>query len=176
MTERAGAMEQAAVAIGAIRRPHGVKGACKVFSFSGETAHFRNLREVELRRDEVRRTIRVVSVEVHGSTPILFLEGITNPEIARTLSGWEIWVPRDAAAPLTDEEYYITELVGMRVVSEGRPVGEIVAVLDGAQAPLLEIDLGERSTLIPFLKQFVGIPDQATGTVEVLVPWILDTE
>lgn len=164
------------IAIGVIRRPHGVRGAIKVFSFSGETEHFTALTEVELRGDSVRRVMKVASVEIQNSVPVIHLEGVNNPEDARALAGCELWVGREHAAPLRPEEYYVTELVGMCVVVGTAPVGRIVAVADGAQAPLLEVDLGDRTALVPFMEPFVDVPDRATRQLELMTPWVLDTE
>ncbi|TVR69763.1 MAG: 16S rRNA processing protein RimM [Spirochaetaceae bacterium] len=167
-----------AFAIGIIRRPHGLKGALKVFSFSGETKHFAGLREVELRRDSARLRYAVTSVEIHNDTPVLFLDGVSDPDIAQTLRGYELWVPRELAAPLKEGEYYVRDLVGLNVVVGRDPIGTVVAVVDGSQAPLLEISReGRKGTLlVPFMDPFVGVPQEQSRTVEILEPWILDTE
>ncbi len=147
-----------------------------MFSYSGETTHFRDLRSVELRSERVRRTFNVVAVEVHNTTPVLYLEGIETPEMARTLAGWEVWVPLDQAAQLGPGEYYVSDLVGMNLVQGTQSLGKILSVVEGYQAPLLEVDLGGRTVLVPFMEQYLGVPDQDARTLELLTPWILDTE
>jgi 16S rRNA processing protein RimM len=164
------------VAIGAVRRPHGIQGAVKIVSFSGETEHFSRLREVELRSGGVCRRFAVDSVEIHDRTPVITFAGISSPEEARSLSGWEIWVPTDHAAALGPDEYYVTELIGMCLVAQDGEKGEIVAVADGAQAPLLEVEWQGRTALVPFMDPFIGVVDRADRTVELLTPWVLDTE
>lgn len=162
--------------IGAVRRPHGVKGAVKVISFSGETEHFLRLQDVELRKGETGRRYTVESVEIHHRTPVITFAGVTSPEDARSLAGWEIWVPAEQAAPLSADEYYVAELVGMRLVAPDGTTGAVVAVADGLQAPLLEIEWEGRTALVPFMAPFIGAVDRAERTVELLTPWVLDTE
>ncbi|SIQ96906.1 16S rRNA processing protein RimM [Alkalispirochaeta americana] len=164
------------VAIGAVRRPHGVRGAVKVFSFSGEIAHFEGLSRVELRRKDKVWSANVEKVLLQGGVPLLWFSGVTTPEQARDLAGAEIWVPRDQAAPCGSNEYYITDLVGMTLLSGGDSCGEIIAVVDGLQAPLLEVKRETGTVLIPFMSQYVGDVDTEKRTVELLVPWLMDTE
>lgn len=164
------------VAIGVVRRPHGVRGAVKIHSFSGETRHFKALREVELRRHEARRRLAVRSVEIHNDTPVLFLEGVDDRDAAAALAGFELWVSAVHAAPLEHGEFYIRDLIGMSVMVQDDTLGPIIAVVEGAQAPLLEVDTGAGTVLIPFMEPFAGVPDETRRTVELLTPWILDME
>ncbi len=164
------------MAIGAVRRPHGVRGAVKVFSFSGEVSHFEGLSRVELRRQGRIWSAEVEKTLVQGGVPLLWFAGVTTPEAARELTGAEIWVPRDRAAPCGNDEYYVADLAGITLLSGGVPCGEIVSVIDGPQAPLLEVTCGDRTVLIPFMARYVGPVDTVNRTVELLVPWLMDTE
>lgn len=181
------------VAIGVIRTSHGVGGAVKVFSLSGETTHFFALTEVELRHGAQRSQVSIDWCRSHGDALLLKFVGVDTPEAAKRLSGAEIWVDRQAAAPLHTNEHYVSDLVGLRVVAvrgeslDGYPVvgdgsraqadlGTVEAVYDGAQAPLLSIRTANGMRLVPFMQQFVGTVDLVSGTVELTAPWILDFE
>jgi 16S rRNA processing protein RimM len=155
----------------------------KVHTFSGETDHFRTLAQVELRNRESARRMTVRAVEVHHHTPVLFFDGIETPEAARLISGWEVWVPDEDAAPLSEGEFYISQLVGMAVRSGETTVARVQAVLEGAQAPLLEVTLvsdGQEHSgpvrLVPFMKPFVGTVNPQEGWIELEQVWVLDTE
>lgn len=167
--------------IGALRRPHGVRGAIKVESYSGEADHFRSLHEVDVIHGAQRRTLEVVSVDVHNGTPVLRFKGIDTPEEAKRFGGWEIVVPRELAAPTGENEYYIEDLIDARVLYTGQNVGTIESVVEGGQSQLLEVRLDEpdganRTVLVPFLNRFIGTVDVVARTVELRERWILDTE
>ena len=166
------------VIIGRVRKPHGVRGAVKVQSYSGESGHFRTLKNVELIRDTRIRPMEVVSVAVHNRIPVIQFLGIDNPEIARTISGWEIRVDRVDAAQLEYNEYYVTDLVGMAVFLDGKCTGSVLSVIEGSQAPLLEIEVAGsgKNALVPFMERFVGDVDTAASRIEINERWILDTE
>ena len=90
----------------------------------------------------------------------------------------EIRVDRVAAAPLDEDEYYVSDLVGLDVTVDGRSYGTIVSVIDASQAPLLEIrrnGTGERNGvfLVPFMGRYIGTVDLSARTLEVVEPWIL---
>ena len=165
--------------IGRLGRPHGVHGALRARSYSGELDHFRKLRRVVLLRNQERSEFEVLSVAVHGSTPVLRLDGIETPEAARSLTGCEIVVPRRAAARLDNGEYYVVDLVGLAVLANGEICGTVTAVIEAAQAPLLEIEPARESgrpALVPFMDRYVGSVDLTAGSLEVREPWILDFE
>ncbi|MDA3950993.1 MAG: ribosome maturation factor RimM [Spirochaeta sp.] len=166
------------VVIGRVRKPHGVRGAVKVESYSGEAGHFRALETVELVRDGRVRPMEIISVAVHNGVPVVQFRGIDTPEIARTISGWEIRVDREQAAKLDTNEYYAADLVGSIVVVDGEQAGRVRAVVDGSQAPLLEVELsdGRSPVLIPFMDRFVGDVDTVAGRIEINERWILDIE
>lgn len=163
--------------IGVIGRPHGVHGALRVRSYSDETEHFRRLERVTAERDGRTRDLTVRDVQVTGRMPVLRFDGVETPEEARRLTGWELRVPRDQAAPLGPEEYYYADLIGLRVVSDAGDHGTVRAVFDAPQAPLLEVVPGSgRPALVPFMEVYVRSVSPERGEVVLEAPWIVDTE
>jgi len=193
------------LAIGRLGSPHGVHGDLKVQSYSGEFAHFLDLAEVELepalgevsaglqgaaasqgaavspgaasRGGPGRRglRLRVRRVEEGLGGLVMAFVGYDSPEAARALSGLEIVVSRDKAAPLGPNEWYVADLVGLKLVNEGAALAQVVSVVEGGPDPWLEAELPEgRRALVPFRKEFVGAVDIPAGTIELLAPWLLE--
>jgi 16S rRNA processing protein RimM len=165
------------VRIGVIGRPHGVHGAVKIRSYSGEVDHFRSLREVDVELEGRRRPYRIRDVRIQGMTPVITFEGVATPEAARLLTGGELWVPEDSAAPLGEGEFYLRDLVGCTVASRSAVFGVVVGVIDAAQAPLLEVELTDGTVrMVPFMRVYVGDVDIGSRRIELETPWILDIE
>ena len=165
------------VAIGVIRTSWGVKGWLKVKSFSGEWDHFLSLESITLknRKSGAGRKYSVEGVRMHNGGIIIKLSGIDTPELGKTLSGSEILVPRELAAPLAENEWYIYDLIGLNLVDkDGRSLGEITGVIESSD-DLLEIrkTSGEYS-LIPFRSEFVEEPDLEKGEIILNEPWLLE--
>lgn len=165
--------------IGVLGRPHGVRGALRIRSYSDEVDHFLDLTELSLEKDGRRRSIAIREMKVHGRTPVVSLEGITTPEDAQAYTGWEIRVPREQAAPLEHGEYYFADLVGASVYSDLGFHGTVIAVVEAAQAPLLEIALDDpavKPVFVPFMQVYVRSVDTAAKRIVLETPWILDIE
>jgi 16S rRNA processing protein RimM len=175
------------VSVGRLGAPKGVRGDLKVHSHSGESAHFRKLKEVELECGEGpsptaapqqrARSLRVKvqRVEGEGSSLTMAFEGYASPEAARALTGMEIIVPRSGAAPLGPNEWYIDDLVGLAFVAAGEKLASIRSVLDGGAEPWLEALLpGGGTAIVPFRKEFVGEVDLEAGTIALLAPELLE--
>ena len=162
-----------AITIGVFTRVYGVNGAIKVYSFSGETKHFRKLKYVEIRKDDAVQTVLVHCTAIQNKTPILKIEGVDTPESAKRYVGYQLWVPREQAVSLCKGEYYASDMINVKVRVGNSIVGTVRAIIDGAQAPLLEIERGrkEKTSLVPFMDVFIGkvnIPRD----IEVKAPWI----
>jgi 16S rRNA processing protein RimM len=91
------------------------------------------------------------------------------------LNGWEIWVPRESAAPLDEGEFYVADLASCSLVCQGVVVARVVGVVDGAQALLLEVESSadQKKYLVPFMSQYIGTVDLERKEMELLAPWLL---
>ena len=156
--------------IGRVRTAHGVRGELKVESLSGETDHFRGLREVTLVRfgnegeGSRRHTFPVEAIRLSHRMVLLKLAGIDSPETAKRWRDWEIVVSRADAAPLEHDEYYYGDLIGLAVYVGTDKRGRVSELWEGGPTVLLEITLSDGSKrLVPFQAEFVSSVDLAGG-------------
>jgi 16S rRNA processing protein RimM len=165
--------------IGVLGKPHGVHGALKIRTYSDEVDHFRDLTKLVLEKGGHRQTVVIREMKVHGRTPVVSLDGVMSPEDAQHYTGWEICVPRERAAALEADEYYLADLVGVSVSSDEGHHGTVVAVVEAPQAPLLEVQLEDataKSAFVPFMQVYVRSVDTEAKQIILETPWILDTE
>ncbi len=192
-------MDREYVSIGRLGAPKGVRGDLKVHSHSGESAHFRKIKEARLEAPDTDgaaggapgvpsrtpRALRLKVLRIEGEGPSLTIafEGYPSPEAARALTGMEIIVPRAEAAPLRPNEWYEDDLVGLAIVdgsdspAKGTRLGEVRSVLGGGAEPWLEVVLpGGGTAIVPFRKEFVGEVDIGGGSIALLVPELLSPD
>ncbi|MDC7240116.1 MAG: ribosome maturation factor RimM [Spirochaetales bacterium] len=162
------------IAIGRIRKTHGVKGYLKILSYSGEYDHFYDLEKITLKSKGKSRVFEVEKVAPLGDEVLLKLKGLDTPEQGKLLAGWDIWVPRTQAAGLDKGEFYHADLIGSDLILDGTSVGTIKSVMEAGSDDLLEVETGEEAKLVPFNKVFIGKIDTEKKTVELLEGWILD--
>ena len=144
-------MDTIDVVIGRIGKPHGVRGEVTV----------------EVRTDEPDRRF-VAGTPVRAERP----NGAGAPwsELTVVATRWHqttLLVPADET-PDDPDEFYDHQLVGLAAEDlAGRPLGEVTAVLHGAQDLLQIRAVDGRDALVPFVAALVPEVDVATGRVVV---------
>ncbi len=163
------ARQRQLIAVGRVRRAHGVHGFVRFESLSGEIGHFPSMRQVELRgRGRPARRYVVESFRLGAPTLLMKLGGVDDRDAAAELAGREIWVDRRYAAPLGPDEYYLADLTGCELYRNGRMIGTVRAVLEAGAGDLLEaIGADGRTMLIPFRRRYVRSTDVDAGVIEL---------
>ena len=162
--------------IGTVTSPHGIRGEVKVYPTTDDPARFLDLNQVILRvetGDEVRA---VEGVRFTKGMVLLKLEGIPDRTAAEGYRGCELYVPRADAVPLGKDEYYIADLIGMRVHTAEGELGRIREVLQTGANDVYVVDSplhGE--VLIPAIKACIIKVDIEGGRMDVeLLPGLID--
>ncbi|MCO4771343.1 MAG: 16S rRNA processing protein RimM [Deltaproteobacteria bacterium] len=116
----------------------------------------------------------LVAVEIErwqskGNQVLLRPVGIDAPQIARGLTGLEILVPPEDLPPIEDpDEFYVHELIGMKVVDTAAgDLGKIKDVFTAGSSDVWVIRGPRGEVMIPALKQFVLSVDRAQRLVTV---------
>jgi 16S rRNA processing protein RimM len=162
--------------VGLLGAPFGLKGFVRVHSFSGEYEHISRPRTVVLRREGREEEWEIEASAPTASGLALKFRGIDTPEAARVLRGAELLTGREGGAPLSEGEYYVEDLKGIKVVSAGgETLGVIHDVLEGGGGELVELRLpGGEFRLVPFRKEFFGELSPQAGTAVLLNRWIIE--
>ncbi len=154
------------LAAGVITGTHGVSGWLKARSYSEESSHLVALREASFRKGGTQRVLPLEEVRAMARGILVKVRGMDSPERARSLVGWEIWVPRPQAARLLDGEYYVADLCRCSVWFGEEEIGSVRSVWDGGPSQLLEVRGREgESHLVPFNDHFVGEVDIGKGRI-----------
>lgn len=158
--------------IGVITRPHGVLGEMKVYPVTDDIKRFKGMKEILMGPPEGQKgdlsTVKVEGVRFQKNMVLLKLAGIESPEEARKLSQYQLYVKREDAIPLSDGEYYVSDLIGLSVLSEkGEKLGILKDVLKTAANDVYVVK-GEREILVPAVKEYVLSIDLPKGEMTVL--------
>ncbi len=117
--------------IGVFSNTHGVRGEIKVFPTTDDIKRFDYLKEVvmDCRKDGMK-TFTVSSVKYFKNLVILKFKDVDNINDIEKYKGADIFVTRENAIPLEEDEFYIADIIGAKVVSdEGDELGELTDVL-----------------------------------------------
>ena len=169
--------------------PFGLKGFVKVKPLSGEIDHLLKLTSVTLSRDGKEQSLTIEESAAIPPAVAMRFAGFHTPEAAKALSGAELIVGRENAAPLHSGEFYVEDLKGLAVIAAGRTaeavnadeskggqvLGHITNIIEGGGGDLAEICLrGGETKLVPFRKEFLTGVDLEKRQVILHNLWILE--
>lgn len=141
--------------IGQVTKPHGVRGEMRVMPLTDRPERFSWLKEVFLGEDGGRRA-KVTAARVHQGFILLKIEGYETRDDAETLRGTKLTIPEDQAIPLDEGEYYLRDLLGMKVVTdEGRQLGVLEDVIETGANNVFVVRGPDGEVLLPDIPDVV---------------------
>ena len=157
--------------VGAIASVHGIKGEVKVFPTTDEPTKFKKLKSVILKNEKEERDIALQSVRFFKNMVIVKFQGIESPEDAQKYRGATLWIAREQAVPLRENEYYRADLIGLTVVTEdGEELGILTDVLETGANDVYEVTLSDKKTaLFPAIRECIKEVDVEKGYIKVHV-------
>ena len=144
------------ICLGKITGVHGIRGEVKIKSFTDfdtDIAAYGNL--------ENKDGSKSFSLKVIGHSKELLrckIKGVDDRNSAEALIGTELYVNRNVLPELDDEEYYLTDLIGLKVFEKSSEleVGTVAGVYNFGAGDILEIKLMDNKLeMIPFTKEYV---------------------
>lgn len=157
--------------------PFGLNGFVKVRPLSGETGHLLRLDSAVLRQGGQERALAIEEAIAQPPVVLLKFAGFDSPEAAKALTGAELLVDREHAAPLNEGEFYIEDLKGLEVAAAdgGEIIGHITGIVEGGGGELAEIALAAGGVkLVPFRKEFFSEITIDKGRALLQNRWILE--
>jgi 16S rRNA processing protein RimM len=165
------------IALGVIRKPHGVRGEASVEPWTNDAARFEEVTRVTLVSpdDAKTRDVTISSVRIHGGRVLVAFDGIATPEEVRGVANWTIEIPDEEARKLDTDEYFLHDLVGMQLVdAEGNARGEVIDAYEGGGGVLLKVRDSRIEFEVPFAADICTSIDVAAKRIVVDLPEGLD--
>lgn len=156
------------VVIAKIVGAFGVQGWVKVRSFTDPVENALNYQPWYLRQKDRWMRVELLDARVGDKLILTQLAGFVVREEVMEWSGAEIVVERSLLPEPEADEYYWTDLIGLRVVTvDGVDFGLVDQVLETGANDVLVVR-GERERLVPFISgQVVKEVDLAAGQLTV---------
>ena len=92
--------------VGVITSTHGIKGEVKVFPTTDDPNRFRALKDVVLDTGKEQIPLEIEGVKFFKQYVILKFKGIDNINDIEKYKGRDLWIPREEAQELDEDEYY----------------------------------------------------------------------
>jgi 16S rRNA processing protein RimM len=121
--------EPAFLAVGRLRRPHGLKGEMMMDIITDFPERLKRGVTVYVGPDYSTMSLR--SVRTHDRVLLVAFEGLDTPEAISELRNQMVYVSSEGLPPLDEGEYYHHELIGLTVVDEeGNVLGTLTDILE----------------------------------------------
>lgn len=155
--------------VGVITTTHGVRGEVKVYSTTDGPERFLELEYVLLDTGRELRRLEIKNVKFFKNLVILKFKGIDNINDIEMYKQRELWVPREEAQELEEDEYYIGDLIGMEVLLEdGSKFGELKDVMETGANDVYIVETKEgEEVLLPAIKDCILDVDVENNTMTV---------
>ena len=104
--------------VGAVTSTHGLAGEVKVFPTTDDPKRFKKLKQVLLDTGKDMLPLGVEHVKFFKNMVILKFKGYDRIEDIMGFKGKNLYVTRENAVRLKKDEYFIADLIGMKVYTE----------------------------------------------------------
>ena len=155
--------------VGVITTTHGVRGEVKVYPTT-DPERFPELDYVLLDTGREKRKLEIEKVRFFKNLVILKFKGIDNINDIEMYKQRELWIPREEgqdlenlfvtrenAVKLKKNEYFIADLIGMKVVLEdGSSFGTLTDVMETGANDVYVVENGEgEEILLPAIRECI---------------------
>lgn len=153
--------------IGEIVRPQGIRGEVKLRAMTSDLSRYARLERVYLLRGGAYEAVNVQKGRSYDGFAFLKLEGVDDRNAAEALRGTQVFVDREHAIELEEDENFVCDLIGLAAFdTRGEAIGELTDVLTpNSICDVYVFDTPRGEMMIPALKRVVKEVDLDAGRI-----------
>ncbi|HAD20439.1 MAG: ribosome maturation factor RimM [Lachnospiraceae bacterium] len=162
--------------VGIITNTHGIAGEVKVFPTTDDPKRFKKLKEVILEPEKENRILHITGVKFVKNLVVLKFQEFASINDVQRLREKKLYVTRENAVKLKKNEYFIADLIGLKVQStDGRDLGTLTDVITTGANDVYVLQGDGRELLVPAIRECIRAVDLEAGTMTVyLLPGLED--
>ncbi len=143
--------------VGVFSSTHGVHGEFKVFPTTDDVTRFSDLEQVIIDTGKGTFTAKIEGVKYFKQFAILKIEGYDSLNDIEPLKGSTLWVTRDQAVELGENEFFIADLIGIKAYLEnGDYLGMLEDVIQtGANDVYVVKDEKGKEWYLPYIEECI---------------------
>ena len=162
--------------VGVITTTHGLRGEVKVFSTTQTPQRFLELDELLLDTGKELLPVHIRSARFQKDRVILGFKEFTDISEVEPYKKCLLFVTRENAVPLEEDEYYIKDLIGLSVyLEDGSVFGTLKDVLETGANDVYVMDHEGKEVLVPAIRECIREVSVEEGRMVIhLLPGLLD--
>ena len=157
------------IEIGHVTKPWGIKGEVKIHLTSDIPDRIDGLEGVYLHNGESNPQYHTIERVKHLNQAVAVkFDGINTPEDAEDLRNFVLAVPEGNRALLSEDEYYIYDLIGLEAEDrDGNKLGTLRKVIQGAAQDIFLFATSEGDVMVPAVPEYVHEIDLTGGRIVI---------
>ena len=158
------------ICVGAITGARGLKGEVRIKSFTAEPMGICSYGDLFGKNGRTRYQVRITG-QAKGQL-LAHLNGVEDRDAAESLKGTRLYIPKSALPKTEEDEFYFSDLVGLRAdLVGGGCLGTVKEVHDFGAGAILEV-VGEMAgtVMVPFTRAVVPMVNIAGGKLVIDPP------
>ncbi|MBR3152171.1 MAG: 16S rRNA processing protein RimM [Clostridia bacterium] len=155
--------------IGQVVNTVGLKGEIKINPFTEDFEQFDKGKKITLKFKSKQETeYEIENVRFHKNQVILKLKTVDNIDDAEGLRNSYIIVNRESKEPLEENNYYIVDLIGLKVYEDDKLLGELIEVFPTGSNDVYVVRSEDgKQLLLPAIKEVIKEVNLENGTMKV---------
>lgn len=143
--------------VGTIASTHGIKGEVKVYSSTEDLNKFSQLKDLILDTGRNQINLEIEGVKYFKNQAILKFKGIDDINDIEKYKGKDLFVTRENAGKLEEDEYYVTDIIGSNVISdEDIELGKLTEIIKtGANDVYVVTTNDGKEILLPVIRECI---------------------
>ena len=156
--------------VGIITTTHGLKGEVKVFPTTDDKERFLDLTQVFVQTKDGDLSEQMVEgCRFFKQFALLKFEGLDDINDVEVFRPCPIFVTREHAVPLEEDEYFVADMIGLTIVDDsGVTIGTLINVIETGANDVYEVKTQDGGTvLLPAIKDCILDVDMEEGIILV---------
>ncbi|MEG0812729.1 MAG: ribosome maturation factor RimM [Clostridium sp.] len=143
--------------VGVISSTHGLRGEVKVFPTTDDIKRFTKLKKVYLDTEPEKMLLEIEQVRFFKNMVIVKFKGFDDIADSERYKGKDLLVSREMAVKLAPDENFISDLLGLQVVTdEGKDFGIVTDILQTSANDIYVIKGNDgKEYLFPSIKECI---------------------
>lgn len=170
-------MDKDMLRVGVYANTHGIAGEIKVFPTTDDVTRFKKLKKIYLDTGKEMLEWEIANVKFFKNMVILKFKGINNINDIEKYKGKDLYITREQAVPLEEDEYFLCDVIDALVVTEdGAELGTVEQVLQtGANDVYVVKGKNKKEILLPVIKDCIIDIDFENKVVKArLIPGLIE--
>lgn len=159
------------ILIGRVAGAFGVRGELRIQAYTADPLALKTYKILLNKAGQPALTVKSAKPSPNGV--IVTAKEVADRDAAEALKGLDLYIPRSALPEPEEDEFYITDLIGLEVRdAEGQAIGKIASVENYGAGDLLDIKPlgGGPSWLLEFTRENVPIVSVSNGWLTAVKP------